>query len=65
MPIQFLRSLPPILVDSIRMCAWLILLVVIFAPLERFWACAGKILSQGVWHRPDLLFQWTRLPGYC
>ncbi|MGA7412667.1 MAG: sterol desaturase family protein [Bryobacteraceae bacterium] len=32
------QNLPPLALDALRLCAWLVLLVVIFVPLERLWA---------------------------
>src|ERR1035438_2793431 len=35
---QLQRHLPPWAFDAFRLCVWLVLLVVIFVPLERLWA---------------------------
>jgi sterol desaturase/sphingolipid hydroxylase (fatty acid hydroxylase superfamily) len=35
---QLQQSLPPLAFDTFRLCVWLLLLLVIFIPLERLWA---------------------------
>jgi sterol desaturase/sphingolipid hydroxylase (fatty acid hydroxylase superfamily) len=44
------QSLPPLAVDVIRLCIWLLLLVVIFVPLEKLWARhRQKLFRKGFW----------------
>src|ERR1700689_2098394 len=44
---QLQEHLPPLAFDTVRLCVWLALLVVVFVPLERLWGQHQKVFRRG------------------